>query len=66
VNDPDAIDFYLVGGDRSPVLAAQVKSGGPGTEMSAPAAFAVLVRMIKARTSAKAYSLITNMRLHAK
>lgn len=66
VNDPDAIDFDLVSGGLSPVLAAQVKSGGPGTELSAPAAFAVLVRMIKARPSAKTYSLITNMRLHAK
>ncbi|MGA6175180.1 hypothetical protein ACPEIF_33635 [Streptomyces sp. NPDC012600] len=66
VDDPDAIDFDLVDGDRSPVLAAQVKSGGPGTELSAPAAFAVLMRMIKARPSAKAYSLITNMRLHSK
>ncbi|MER6393587.1 NB-ARC domain-containing protein [Streptomyces sp. NPDC001523] len=66
VHDPDAIDFDLVGAGRAPVLAAQVKSGGPGTELSAPAAFAVLVRMIKARPSAKTYSLITNMSLHAK
>lgn len=66
VNDPDAIDFDLVDGDRSPVLTAQVKSGGPGTELSAPAAFAVLIRMIKARPRAKTYVLITNMRLHPK
>ncbi|MFG2754326.1 NB-ARC domain-containing protein [Streptomyces xanthophaeus] len=66
VHDPDAIDFDLVGAGRVPVLAAQVKSGGPGSELSAPAAFAVLVRMIKARPSAKTYSLITNMRLHTK
>lgn len=66
VHDPDAIDFDLVGAGRTPVLAAQVKSGSQGTELSAPAAFAVLVRMIKARPSAKTYSLITNMRLHAK
>ncbi|MFD6625642.1 hypothetical protein [Streptomyces diastaticus] len=66
VDDPDAIDFDLVDGDRSPVLAAQVKSGGPGTELSAPTAFAVLMRMIKARPSAKAYSLITNMIVHSK
>ncbi|MFJ9823907.1 NB-ARC domain-containing protein [Streptomyces sp. NPDC101160] len=65
-HDTDAIDFDLVGHGSSPVLAAQVKSGGPGTELSAPAAFAVLVRMIKARPRAKTYSLITNMRLHAK
>ncbi|MFB7052031.1 NB-ARC domain-containing protein [Streptomyces vinaceus] len=66
VHDPDAIDFDLVDDGHSPVLAAQVKSGGPGTELSAPAAFAVLVRMIKARPRAKTYSLITNMRLHVK
>lgn len=66
MSDPDAIDFDLADGDRSVVLAAQVKSGGPGTELSAPAAFAVLIRMIKARPSAKTYSLITNMRVHSK
>lgn len=65
-NDPDAIDFVLVGEDGSTVLAAQVKSGSPGVELSAPAAFAVLVRMIKARPDTEKYSLITNMRLHGK
>ncbi|MFE0377891.1 NB-ARC domain-containing protein [Streptomyces inhibens] len=64
--DPDAIDFELVDHDRRSVHAAQVKSGGSGTEMSAPDAFGILLRMIRARPQACSYQLITNMRLHPK
>ncbi|MFC5147044.1 NB-ARC domain-containing protein [Streptomyces aureoversilis] len=64
--DPDAIDFELVDHDNGTLHAAQVKSGGSGTEMSAPDAFGILLRMIRARPRAQSYSLITNMRLHPK
>jgi hypothetical protein len=62
--DPDTIDFELVDQNRDSVHAAQVKSGGPGTEMSAPHAFGILLRMIRARPRAESYRLVTNMRLH--
>ncbi|MGV9315656.1 NB-ARC domain-containing protein [Streptomyces sp. NPDC003691] len=64
--DPDAIDFELVDHNRRSVHAAQVKSGGSGTEMSAPDAFGILLRMIRARPWAESYRLITNMRPHPK
>ncbi|MEU6026964.1 NB-ARC domain-containing protein [Streptomyces tauricus] len=64
--DPDAIDFELVDQHRGSIHAAQVKSGGSGTEMSAPDAFGILLRMIRARPRARSYRLITNMRLHPK
>ncbi|MFJ5231290.1 hypothetical protein ACIQBJ_15500 [Kitasatospora sp. NPDC088391] len=64
--DPDAVDFFLVRESGSPVLAAQVKSGGPGVVMSGPAAFAVLLRMVRAHPDADAYRLVTNLRLHPK
>src|SRR5262249_43758772 len=49
-----------------PIVVAQVKSGGTDTTMSAPSAFGILLRMVRARRSANTYRLITNMRLHAK
>ncbi|MEU6171739.1 NB-ARC domain-containing protein [Streptantibioticus parmotrematis] len=64
--DPDAIDFELVDQNRGSVHAVQVKSGGSGTEMSAPDAFGILIRMLRARPRAGSYRLITNMRLHSK
>ncbi|MFD5545231.1 NB-ARC domain-containing protein [Streptomyces goshikiensis] len=64
--DPDAIDFELVDHNCRSLYAAQVKSGGSGTEMSAPDAFGILLRMIRARPRAESYRLITNMRLHPK
>ncbi|WP_159027413.1 NB-ARC domain-containing protein [Streptomyces sp. Tue 6075] len=64
--DPDAIDFELVDHGNATLHAVQVKSGGSGTEMSAPDAFGVLLRMIRARPRAQSYRLITNMRLHPK
>jgi hypothetical protein len=64
--DPDAIDFELVDQNRGSVHAVQVKSGGSGTEMSAPDAFGIMLRMLRARPRAGSYRLITNMRLHPK
>ncbi|MCX4855687.1 hypothetical protein [Streptomyces canus] len=64
--DPDAIDFELVDQYRGSIHAAQAKSGGSGTEMSAPDAFGILLRMIRARPRAGSYRLITNLRLHPK
>ncbi|MFB7129740.1 NB-ARC domain-containing protein [Kitasatospora sp. NPDC056273] len=64
--DTDAIDYYLVDDLRRPVVAAQVKSGGPDTELSAPAAYAILLRMVRACPTAESYQLITNKRLHPK
>ncbi|MFF4445988.1 NB-ARC domain-containing protein [Streptomyces sp. NPDC001502] len=64
--DPDAVDFELVDHERTSLHAVQVKSGGSGAEMSAPDAFGILLRMIRARPRARSYQLITNMRLHPK
>ncbi|WP_194892243.1 tetratricopeptide repeat protein [Catenulispora pinisilvae] len=64
--DSDVIDFELVDAEHRTLVAVQVKSGGPGTEMSGPVAFGVLLRMIRARPDACQYRLITNIRLHPK
>lgn len=64
--DPDAVDFELVDDDGTSLHAAQVKSGSLGTQMSAPDAFGILLRLIRARPQARAYRLITNIRLHPK
>ncbi|AUG78191.1 hypothetical protein CFP65_3395 [Kitasatospora sp. MMS16-BH015] len=64
--DPDAVDFLLVDADHQPVVAAQVKSGGPGTLIHAPTAFAALLRMVRSHPSARSYELITNRKLHRK
>ncbi|MFK8906771.1 NB-ARC domain-containing protein [Streptomyces sp. YS-3] len=64
--DPDAVDFELVDDDGTSVHAAQVKSGSAGTQMSAPDAFGILLRLIRARPQARTYRLITNIRLHPK
>jgi hypothetical protein len=59
----DVVDFEFLSDKERCLLVAQVKSGGLTAELSAPAAFDVLRRMLAAK-DADAYLLITNIHLN--
>ncbi|WP_437072392.1 hypothetical protein [Streptomyces sp. enrichment culture] len=59
-DDKEVVDFDLIDNSGTCLVAAQVKSGGPGRTASAHSSFSVLTRLVRSGVSQR-YELITNM-----
>ncbi|MGV5031601.1 hypothetical protein ACVB8X_03580 [Streptomyces sp. NRAIS4] len=60
LEDREVVDFDILNSSGECLVAAQVKSGGPGRTVSAHSSFSVLTRLVRSGVS-KRYELITNM-----
>lgn len=62
--DTEIVDFDLVDDQGKILLAAQVKSGGPATQLGLSATVRILVNLVN-KIDAPRYELLTNIRLGA-